>query len=422
MKTTLCSLAAFALLLTTASARAGDFFFHDGDRPIVFLGDSITQQRMYTTYIETYILSRYPQWNVTFRNIGWDSDTSWLSRRDSFDTGMKRDVLSLKPSAITIDFGMNDARGGDAAYPRFVEHSTKLAEQLKAAGARVALVTPSPEERFEPNQPAGSAYNNMLWKYSQALQTIAATQGVTFVDQYPPFISTIASGRSTGILTSNGSVRLIHDTVHPNWAGHLVMAAAILKGLGASALVSRAELNAATGELLVAEKCRVDNIQAKDGILTFRRTDDCLPWFVPEDARFALKIPGFTPLGDLSRYELRVTHLTAPQYKLTIDDTNACSFTKDELAAGVNLSLCAGPITTQAKQLHNAVVAKNDTFFVRWRKIQLFATPAWLQTPGTEAARQQECARVDAEIEDQEKTINHLRLPVPHVFSLTPVQ
>ena len=421
MQNCLRFLAAFALLLTTASARASDFFFHDGDRPVVFLGDSITQQRMYTTYIETYILSRYPEWNVTFRNIGWDSDTSGLTRRESFDIGMKRDVLALQPAAITIDFGMNDARGGEAAYPRFVEYSTQLAEQLKAAGARVALLTPSPEERFEPNQPAGSAYNHMLWKYSQALQSIAVTQGVTFVDQYTPIIASIASGRSAGVLTSNGSVRLMHDTVHPNWAGHLVMAAAILKGLGASALVSRAELSAATGELLAAEKCRVDSIQAKEGVLTFRRTDDCLPWFVPEDARFALKIPGFTPLEDLSRYELRVTGLTAPQYKLTIDNTNACRFTKEELAAGVNLSLRAGPITTQALQLHNAVVAKNDTFFVRWRKIQLFATPAWLQTPATEAARQQECARVDAQIADQEKAINQLRRPVPHIFSLTPM-
>ena len=43
----------------------------------------------------------------------------------------------------------------------------------------------------------------MLRKYSQGLQTIAATQGVTFVDQYTPIVATITSGRSAGILTSN---------------------------------------------------------------------------------------------------------------------------------------------------------------------------------------------------------------------------
>lgn len=416
MKTLLTILALFTALTT----HAGDFFFRDGDRPIVFLGDSITEQRAYTTYIETYILGRYPQWNVSFRNIGWGGDTSWLSRRVTFDNGMKRDILPLKPMAITIDFGMNDARGGDNNYPAYIEHSTKLAQQLKATGARVALVTPSPEERYEPNQPGGSRYNVMLAKYSQGLQSVAATQGVTFVDQYTPFIDVIARGRASGALSSNETVRLIPDAVHPNWAGHLVMATAILKGLGASALVSRAELNA--GKLVAAERCRVENVELKDGVLSFRRSDDALPWFVPEDARFVLKVPGFTPLDDLSRYELRVTGLTAPQYKLTIDDKDAGTFTQDELAAGVNLSLRAGPITDQAARLHQAVLVKNVTYFNRWRNVQLFVAPDWLQSPETEAIRQKELARLDAQIAEQEKAINALRQPVPHVFTLTPVK
>ena len=67
-----------------AGDRAGGapaFFFHDGDTPIVFLGDSITEQKMYTTCVEAYVLSRFPKWNVTFRNIGWGGDTAWLQMR-----------------------------------------------------------------------------------------------------------------------------------------------------------------------------------------------------------------------------------------------------------------------------------------------------------------------------------------------------
>src|SRR5665213_77155 len=61
-------------------AVARDFFIHDGDR-VVFLGDSITQQQFYTNYIEAYALSRHPLWNLTFRNVGWGGDTSWLRQR-----------------------------------------------------------------------------------------------------------------------------------------------------------------------------------------------------------------------------------------------------------------------------------------------------------------------------------------------------
>ena len=182
-------------LATVPAARGEDFFFHDGDRPAVFLGDSITEQRMYTTFIETYVLSRHPRWNITFRNIGWGGDTSWLSRREGFDAGLKRDILSLHPLAITIDFGMNDARGGEATYEKYVTYSTKLVQQLKSAGARVALLTPSPEEKSEANQPAGSAYNRLLWKYSLGLLKIAEQEGVRFVDQQTPFVSVIETGR-----------------------------------------------------------------------------------------------------------------------------------------------------------------------------------------------------------------------------------
>ena len=159
--------------LTPAHA---DFFFHDGDKPVAFLGDSITEPGMYTSLVESYVDTRYPKWNVTFRNIGWGGDTASLHRRGGIDNGLKRDILSLKPMAITIDFGMNDARSGERGLQTYIDSQTKLVEALKAAGARVALITPSPEEKYEANQPAGSSYNNLLWKYSQALRELAAKE------------------------------------------------------------------------------------------------------------------------------------------------------------------------------------------------------------------------------------------------------
>jgi hypothetical protein len=110
--------------VTSPATAAQGFFFRNGDRPIVFLGDSITEQRMYTTFIEAYVLTRFPTWDVQFRNVGWSGDAASLYVRGSFENGMKRDILSLKPAAITIDFGMNDARGGDNNYNNYVNYST----------------------------------------------------------------------------------------------------------------------------------------------------------------------------------------------------------------------------------------------------------------------------------------------------------
>ena len=382
----------------------------------MLLGDSITEQRQYTTYIETYVLSRYPRWNITFRNLGWSG-----SRVGGGLAGMARDLLPLHPAAITIDYGMNDARAGDAGYDLFVTNTLKLVQQLKSAGTRVALLTPSPEERYEANQPAGSAYNRMLWKYSLGLQKIAEQEGVLFVDQYTPFVSVIETGRQAGVLGATGGVRLIPDGVHPNWAGHLVMATAILKGLGASAAVSRAEIDAATGKVIATEGCEIEMLPATGKAVAFRRKDRCLPWFIPADGRLVLGIPGFAPLDDLSRYDLRVTNLTAPNYKLTIDEVEAGIFPKAKLAEGVNLSLQAGPITAEAEKLFGSVCDKNYLYFQRWRTVQLFILPNWLQGAEVEAMRQKELFRLDAEITRREQAINELRQPVPHVFKLTPV-
>src|SRR4051795_9449104 len=77
------------------SACAGEFQIHDGDR-VVFLGDSITEQRLYTTYIEAYALTRHPDWKLSFRNAGWGGDTSWLRQRFHPD---EKKLFAAEPAA-----------------------------------------------------------------------------------------------------------------------------------------------------------------------------------------------------------------------------------------------------------------------------------------------------------------------------------
>lgn len=414
----------FALLAMASyapkSAHA-DFFFHDGDKPAVFLGDSITEPNVYTSLIQSYVLTRYPKWDITFRNIGWSGDTAGLRQRGGQEAGLRRDILPLKPMAITIDFGMNDARAGDKGYQAYIDAQIKLVEALKAMGARVALLTPSPEERYEPNQPAGSAYNAMLWKYSQGLKQVADKEQVPFVDQYTPFVKVIEDGRKAGVLSADASgLRLTGDAVHPNWPGHLVMAASILKGLGATAPVSSVDIDAAGRRISVqgAQAQLQDNPNDKNS-LVFTRKDDVLPWSLPPETASVLKVPGFDPLNDLSRYMLKVTGLTAAKYDLFIDDKKTATFTKEELATGVNLTQQAGPITEQSLTVLRAAREKDTLFSMRWRNVQLFNVP-WLKDVNIEPQRQAEMARIETLITEKEEQLKQLRQPVQHTFKLTP--
>ena len=84
------------LLGLISSIIAGDFFVKDGDR-VVFLGDSITEQRLYTTYIEAYVLTRYPKWKLTFRNVAYGNVVHAVA-----NPGARHDDPSLK---IRKNFG-----------------------------------------------------------------------------------------------------------------------------------------------------------------------------------------------------------------------------------------------------------------------------------------------------------------------------
>src|SRR5215467_6565684 len=211
-----CWLIGIACFAGTASA--ADFLIHDGDR-IVFLGDSITEQRLYTTYVEAYALTRYPQWKLWFRNVGWGGDTSWLRQRthpdeaklfaadettqqemveNSVRRGLERDVLPLKPTLVTVKFGMNDhsyQAFREDIFRAYVRSQTEIARILEAQGGRVAFLTPQPIEDKRPD-PDKDVRNDSLRMFTNGLKDVAAKTGASFIDQFDPYLSMLLRERA----------------------------------------------------------------------------------------------------------------------------------------------------------------------------------------------------------------------------------
>ena len=418
-------LLASPLLPKTATA-AEKFFIHNGDR-VAFLGDSITQQRLYTTYLEAYTLSRYPKWKLTFRNVGWGGDTSWLRQRSHTDeaklfaagpeeqqkmveqavaAGLGRDVLPLKPTAITIKFGMNDhayQAFREDIFRAYVRSQSQLAKVLEKNGARVAFLTPQPIEDKRPD-PDKVAKNMSLRKFSDGLKQVAVEQHALFVDQFDPYMAIMMQARAgdTTALIGGG------DAVHPGPPGHTIMAWAVLKGLGASPLVSSAEITVQNGKPKAGslKQCKLQKLKAEGDSISFDRIDASLPMPIDSRALPALKLAPI--LNDLSRYELKVTGLTADKYDVAIDGEKAGTVTKEELAAGWNMTTAEGPIAKQTAELLKLVFDKNNVFFERWRNVQL------------KPNRQGELPALDQKIADRETRINEVRQPKPHHFELKP--
>jgi hypothetical protein len=204
------------------------------------------------------------------------------------------------------------------------------------------------------------------------------------------------------------------------------MATSILKGLGAPSLVSSVEIDAKNTARIQAENAKVTAhapIAGAAPSVEFERLDNALPWpvLVSPETNLVQTIPGFTPMQDLSRYELKITNLSTPKYEVRADNVVVGTWTKEELAAGVNLSRAPGPVQDQAQKLLNKIMQKNELFYTRWRNVQLYSVPTWLQAPDIEAARTKEVARLDAQIADAEKEISVLRQPVVHTWTVVPL-
>jgi len=144
--------AALALAAFTTAAHSQQFALKDGET-VVFYGDSITAQRLYTRLVEEFVLTRYPALNVRFVNAGVPGDTAYGGYAGTMVERVRRDVAPFQPAMITVLLGMND--GGwvpesakiDAAFQE--GYHTLLQELRKASpDAEITLIFSTPYDEI----------------------------------------------------------------------------------------------------------------------------------------------------------------------------------------------------------------------------------------------------------------------------------
>ena len=354
--------AAISLLLAAVPCIAADFFLKNGDK-VSMIGDSITEQHLYSTYVEAWSLTRFPSWDLKFFNVGIGGDNAtWGGER------FKRDVLSCGATAMTVNFGMNDCGGPGSKFdePRYNEFKhamQKLADQITAAKIRVAWCTTTPAEVMDEG-PSVLPYILNLEKFSGAVKEIAATNGhALFIDQFHPFVAAIDKARAVNPKNRIGG----GDVVHPGGPGQTLMAAEILKGMSFPTLVAAVEINATARKVVQNKNCAIEGLKvAADGKITFQQKDNALPFFPEGDAKTILQ---WVPiLEQMNGYHLKVTGLKPGQYAIGLGGTTVATNSAAELGQGVNLAaavLAAGPIADQVKAVAAAINAKNSFFHDR---------------------------------------------------------
>jgi lysophospholipase L1-like esterase len=387
------------------------FSLHAGDR-VVFYGDSITAQHRYTRLVEDFVISRYPDMRIDFYNAGVSGDTVSGGYAGGIETRLKRDVLPWNPTVVTIMLGMNDGRyttAFDKNFKAFEAGYRTLVGDLKTdlPGIRLTLIGPSLYDEIT-RPPIIPGYNSVLLRYGTFLSQWGAKQNIPVVDFNQPMTDALRAGMK---IDPRMAASLLPDRIHPSLAGHWIMAAALVRGWNISPIVSGVALDAARADITSQENTTVSGLSETSSGLRWMQLDRALPLPLELNDSMTQFLLQISDIASLDQQMLRVTGLSAASYSLEIDGQKIASFSRQELADGINLALYSTPMEQQAKSID----------WTAEDRAKLSGTRFDLMFEGDKILGEADAVRVLDKLDQQMIDAEYKNAqPKPHSFSLIP--
>ena len=336
-------------------------FASDDLRPgdvVAICGDSITEQSLYSAFIEAYLLACQPVSGVRTHQFGLSGETSW-----EFLTRIESDVLPFRPTVATTCYGMNDGGYGpldpqrQTAYRRA---TTEIVQRLKRSGVRL-IVVGSPgavdSDSFDKNAPiwtSAEEYNQRTLRgLAEIAREVAAREGVRYADVHRNFGEVMEKAKAKFGPRYHVAGA---DGVHPAANGHLIIAYAFLKALGCDGNIGTFTVDLAARRATLSEGHRLlsfvdDKVEIESTRYPFCFYGDPTD---PESTRGILEVLPFN--AELNRLQLIVTGASSLRVKVTWGRSSKI-FGAEELAKGVNLAVefLDNPFSGPFKGVENAV-------------------------------------------------------------------
>jgi lysophospholipase L1-like esterase len=429
-----------ALFAVTPQAHA-DFPLKDGD-VWVMAGDSITAQHLHSNYFEAFCYARYPKMKFAFRNSGVGGHTipTTLARFDY-------DIAAWKPTVVSVELGMNDQ--GGTPTEKFIGNMDTMVQRIRAIKARPVILSASPINNGDMLATLGGvAGNKRLHEYALALKDFSAKQEIPYADQFHALLDVWGKNKQVEIIGSlkrlaendklagvehlraflaeqaKNPAKVISmqgDAVHPGAPGQLMMAAALLKALGADPVVSSAVIRA-NGKPQEGKGCVIDGFGVSDRGIAFDRLDERLPFPIPDEAR---TVVGFDPtILEMSQYTLKVSDLKAGNYDVSVNGSSLGVISAKELEAGINLTAFGpgakqkvpNPIAAQGKAIL-AAIGNRAKLVGDWRNLSKAA-----HAPGAAADAMTKLAALTKSVEEADDRIREAAVPRKLHFEITPAK
>lgn len=385
-----------------------------GDR-LAICGDSITEQKLYSALLETYLTACYPDLDVTCRQYGWSGEQA-----GGFLNRIKDDVLRFKPTIATTCYGMNDFRYvpyEDGIAAEYRKNQTAVVDAFQGIGCRVVLGSPGIIDSVPAWVKSATGtqqdLNLSLSRFRNIDLEIAKAKNVAFADLYRP------------MLIANYEAKKLHgpdfkvsgkDGVHPRWAGQLIMAYGFLKGLGVDGDLGGVNYDEATGKANAVNGHEV--LTTQDGKITIRSTR--LPFATGPGAtdnddsiRAGLALVPFD--DELNRFILKVSSPKSASYTVTWGEQTK-TYTAKELSDGVNLAkdFDNNPLVPAFKKIWDAV-SKKQAYETRQIKELAHGPEGGADLDATFALTEKARAPL-------EKAVLEAKQPAEHVITIAAVK
>jgi lysophospholipase L1-like esterase len=318
------------------SATAGQL--QAGDT-VAICGDSITEQKQYSVFMEDYLLMCQPAPNLKAHQFGWSGE-----KTDGFRGRMSNDVLPFAPTVATTCYGMNDgayAAIDPARQEAYRRNTEAIIKTFRQSGGVRLIVIGSPGlvdsytfDRVPGRNYAAANYNNTLADLARMGRELAAGQGVAFADIFGSMTTVMNAAKAKyGVAYPIAGA----DGIHPQANGHLVMAYAFLKALGCSGEIGTITWDAQTGAAAATECHKI--LSSNDGAIEIESTRYPFCFYGnPTDPNSTRGVLGFLPFNeDLNRFRLVVTNGAATRFKITWGK-EAKIFPAAQLNQGINLA------------------------------------------------------------------------------------
>ena len=310
------------------------------DDVLTLTGDSITQQGIYSLFVEDYILMCQPVGGVKTIQCGWGGTSAPYMAEH-----MKDGILTFSPAVATTAFGMNDGEFSVATpeiEKRYHDGLVQMVDNFRASGTRTVIIgSPGAVDSYYFKNPhdvkvTAELYNQTLGRLTEVARQVATEKGLPFADLHTPMMEAMTKGKA-----AKGEKFVVcgeMDGVHATPNGHLIMAYAFLKAMGFDGNIGTITYDAASGQAEATEGHRVVSSKMGEVTLESTRYPYCFQHGNDHPLGPTTSILPYLPFNDeLNRYLLVVKNLKSARAKITWG-TESKEFTAAQLAKGSNLA------------------------------------------------------------------------------------